>query len=159
MSDWRIRRGEIRDVATLTVFNRAMAAETEDLTLGKEVVRAGGRGLIEHPEYGFYLLAESDTAGVLGSLMVTYEWSDWRDGLIWWLQSVYVCPEARRRGVFRALYRAVRQEALDAGARGLRLYVERHNHSARNTYRQLGMSDSDYLLLEALFDAGSTPAS
>jgi len=158
VSDWCIRRGEARDVAQLSTFNRTMARETENLLLAEEVVTAGVQGLIQRPEYGFYLVAEDDS-GLIGSLMITFEWSDWRNGLIWWLQSVYVRPEQRRRGVFRALYRAVRDEALAGDARGLRLYVERHNHAAQTTYRQLGMVDSDYLLLEELFSEGSTPAS
>lgn len=150
MSPWQLRRGELRDVTTLAEFNRAMALETEDLHLELQVLSAGVEGLIRHPEYGFYLLAEAD-AQVLGSLMITYEWSDWRNGLMWWLQSVYVRPEHRRRGVFRALYQQVATEARHAGARGLRLYVEQHNQRAIATYQSLGMVDSHYSLLEAEF--------
>lgn len=154
---WRLRRGGPADVAVLRDFNLAMALETEALQLDAETVGAGVEGLIQQPAYGFYLLAE-EAGQVLGSLMITYEWSDWRNGPIWWIQSVYVRPEHRRRGIFQGLYQGVREEALAAGARGLRLYVERNNHAALDTYQALGMVDSHYSLLESLFDGGSSAA-
>jgi ribosomal protein S18 acetylase RimI-like enzyme len=154
-----IRRADERDVDALVEFNRAMARETEAKELDAGILRAGVRGLLKEPRYGFYLVAErraSDddkeaTAEVVGSLMVTYEWSDWRDGLFWWVQSVYVSPSLRRRGVYRRLYRHVKELADgDASVRGFRLYVERENVVAQRTYEQLGMEETHYKLYEEL---------
>jgi GNAT superfamily N-acetyltransferase len=152
-----IRRGEARDVETIVAFNRAMAAESEGRDLDAVVARAGVEGLLARPQAGFYLVAES-RGQVLGSLMVTPEWSDWRNGFFWWVQSVYVRPEARRRGVYRALYARVGALARQQGdVCGLRLYVERQNLVARATYEALGMAETPYRLYEA-GDVGPAPA-
>jgi ribosomal protein S18 acetylase RimI-like enzyme len=154
-----IRRADERDVDALVEFNRAMARETEAKELDAAILRAGVRRLLKEPRYGFYLVAErrvSDddkeaTTEVVGSLMVTYEWSDWRDGLFWWVQSVYVSPSLRRRGVYRRLYQHVKELAAgDASVRGFRLYVERENVVAQRTYEQLGMEETHYKLYEEL---------
>lgn len=148
-SDLLLRRGEPRDLQAIVEFNRAMALETEGLRLQEERSLAGVRRLLDDPARGFYLVAERD-GGLAGSLMVTFEWSDWRDGLFWWIQSVYVRPQARRQGVFRALYARVSQLALqDPGVCGLRLYVERDNTRAQGTYESLGMQRTHYLVYEA----------
>ena len=136
-----------------------MALETERKHLDLDVVRAGVAALLHKEDFGFYLVAEvsAGSAGscldVVGCLMVTYEWSDWRNGLQWWIQSVYVRPDARRQGVFRRLYRHVRTlvEA-DEAVCGLRLYVEKDNEIAQQTYRSLGMSETPYKVFE--FEAG-----
>lgn len=147
--DLRLRRGEPRDLDVITSFNRAMALETEGRRLQDERSLAGVRRLLAEPALGFYLVAER-AGEVVGSLMVTYEWSDWRDGLFWWIQSVYVRPEARRQGVFRALYSQVSSLALeDPGVCGLRLYVERENVRAQATYESLGMQRTHYYVYEA----------
>ena len=102
------------------------------------------------PAKGFYLVAES-AGQIVGQLMVTYEWSDWRDGWIWWIQSVYVREDHRRHGVFRSLYEAVVEQARSAGnVVGIRLYVEKDNTRAQATYQRLGMYDASYLVLEAM---------
>lgn len=154
-----IRRADERDVDALVEFNRAMARETESKELDEEVLRAGVRRLLQEPRHGFYLVAERSradgghqaTAEVVGSLMVTYEWSDWRNGLFWWVQSVYVSPSLRRRGVYRRLYQRVKElAASDATVRGFRLYVERENIVAQRTYEQLGMEETHYKLYEEL---------
>ena len=148
-SGLQLRRGQPRDLQVITGFNRAMALETEDRKLQDGRSLAGVRRLLDEPGLGFYLVAERD-GEVVGSLMVTYEWSDWRDGLFWWIQSVYVRPQARRQGVFRALYEEVSALALaDPSACGLRLYVERENTRAQATYEALGMAPTHYLLYEA----------
>jgi len=135
----------------LVAFNRSMAKESEDKGLNEDVLERGVRHLLCQPDDGFYLVAEC--AGELaGSLMVTYEWSDWRNGRFWWIQSVYVRPEHRRRGVYRALHEKVRALARDDGrACGIRLYVERENTGAMATYNAMGMVETHYRLYEETF--------
>jgi GNAT superfamily N-acetyltransferase len=124
-----------------------MAFETEHKRLDPAVLRAGVEGAIAGPASAQYYLAE-DRGRVVGQLMVTFEWSDWRNADFWWIQSVYVHPDFRSRGIFATLYRHVERLARDAGACGLRLYVERDNAGAQSAYRRLGMTDSDYLVYE-----------
>ena len=146
----RIRLARRSDAAALIAFNRAMALETERKLLFPKVIGAGVRHLLAHRDSGFYLVAESG-AEVIAGLMITKEWSDWRNGDFWWIQSVYVRPEYRRRGVYKRMYRYLR--ALAAKKRavcGFRLYVERHNHRAHATYRASGMARTQYLVYEHL---------
>jgi len=146
-----VRFARPEDVSSLRDFNIAMARETERKELTPTVVESGVRNLLERPEYGFYLLAECDGSPV-GSLMVTMEWSDWRDGLFWWIQSVYVVPSYRRGGVFRSLYQRARGLAqADSLVCGLRLYVERENEVAQQTYTMLGMHRTSYRFFEEEF--------
>ncbi|HEY5678968.1 MAG TPA: GNAT family N-acetyltransferase [Pseudomonadales bacterium] len=146
-----VRSAGSGDASLLIEFNLAMAMESEDKGLDRATLAAGVEHLIEHPLDGFYLVAE--LAGVpAGSLMVTYEWSDWRAGRFWWIQSVYVKPEYRRKGVYSALHRSVRERALSApDTCGIRLYVERENAGAQATYASLGMSETAYRLYEEEF--------
>lgn len=123
-----------------------MARETEHKTLDREVLKAGTGAVFDDPRRGFYLIAERDS-GPAGCLLITYEWSDWRNGDWWWFQSVYVVPEARHAGVFRALYTEVERRAHAADAVGLRLYVERDNARAQQTYASLGMEEEPYQML------------
>lgn len=147
MTATTIRPATRADLDPLVEWNAAMAAETEHKTLDPGVLRRGVEAVLEAPARGFYLVAERDGIAV-GSLLVTYEWSDWRNGNFFWIQSVYVVPEARRSGVFRALYAAVEQRAREAGAVGMRLYVERENHRAQATYEGLGMHRCAYHMYE-----------
>lgn len=136
------------DLPELLAWNTAMAWETERKRLDPARLECGIAGVFERPQRGFYLIAER--AGVaVGSLLVTYEWSDWRCGDFWWIQSVYVAPAARRSGVFRALYADVAQRAAGAAAVGLRLYVETENLHAQVTYAELGMQPCHYLMYES----------
>ena len=151
MTALHIRPATSRDLDRLVEWNAAMAAETEDKTLDRAVLAAGVDAVLDEPGRGFYLIAERDGEAV-GSLLVTYEWSDWRNGDFFWIQSVYVTPEARRSGVFRALYAAVGQRAREAGAVGLRLYVEHENRRAQQTYEGLGMQRCHYHMYEIEFD-------
>ena len=144
-----IRAAALTDLADLVAWNAAMAWETEHRRLDTAILQRGVSGVFEQPRRGFYLIAERDGVAV-GSLLVTYEWSDWRCGDFWWIQSVYVIPAARRGGVFRALYTAVEQDAAAAGAAGLRLYVETENDRAQTTYADLGMQRCHYFMYEAL---------
>lgn len=151
MTDVAIRRGSIDDAETLARFNELMAWETEHLRLDPQRIRAGVRRVLSEPERGFYLVAEIGGA-VVGQLMVTYEWSDWRNGNFWWIQSVYVEQAYRRSGVFRALYREVERLAGEnAEVCGIRLYVEQDNTRAQQTYSSLGMSTTPYRVLEVDF--------
>ena len=143
-----IRDATRDDAETLARFAEAMARETEDKTLDAVIVRAGIRAVLRDATKGFYLVAEHRDE-VVGALMVTTEWSDWRNGTFWWIQSVYVRPEARRQGVYTALYTYVRQRAANReGVCGLRLYVEAGNTDAQATYERLGMTPTTYRLYE-----------
>jgi len=143
-----IRRAGPADAAIITRFNLHLAAETEDLRLDPACVAAGVAAVLADAAKGVYFLAELGGA-VAGQTMITYEWSDWRNGLIWWLQSVYVSPEFRRQGVFRALFdhllgEAARQPQVCA----LRLYMHRDNVAARRTYERAGMVQTHYEVFE-----------
>lgn len=146
-----VRSARPEDLADLVGFNRAMAEESEDKLLSVETLEQGIRYLLEHEAEGFYLVAEANGV-VAGSLMVTYEWSDWRNGRFWWIQSVYVAPGYRRQGVYRALHEnVVRQAKQDPGSCGIRLYVEVENTGAQATYARLGMHETRYRLYEEEF--------
>ena len=148
MSNINVRRATIEDVAFIVDSNRAMAAETEDVGLDPARLRAGVEYLLEHETEGLYLIAERDSEAA-GTLMITFEWSDWRNGRFWWIQSVYVPSRFRRSGIYRAMHEAVRQLAsADPQACGLRLYVERDNTVAQQTYRDIGMFETHYRLYE-----------
>ena len=146
--DVTIRRATVDDAELLARFNEAMAEETEDKALDPGTVRAGVRAVFDKPDQAFYLVAERDSE-VVGALMITTEWSDWRNADFWWIQSVYVRPEARRTGVYRALHRDVRRRAHEAdGVCGLRLYVEQDNAAAQAAYEELGMEAPPYQMYE-----------
>ena len=143
-----IRVAQASDVETIAQFNEQIAQETEDKTLDPETIRTGVRALLDDPDRGFYLLAERG-GRVVGALMITTEWSDWRNGIFWWVQSVYVHPTARRQGVYSSLYAEVKGRAEDADdVCGLRLYVEKDNSVARETYETLGMTQTSYRTYE-----------
>ena len=140
------------DAATLAGFNRAMALETEAKSLPMETLLPGVEAVLRDPDHGFYVIADSGSE-IAGSLLVTFEWSDWRNGRRWWIQSVYVRPAHRRRGVYRALHEAVRERARAAGdVVGIRLYVERENVAAQRTYAALGMTETPYRIYEETLD-------
>ena len=146
----RARLAVADDAATLAGFNQAMALETEGKVLGDGVVRPGVEAVLCDAGHGFYVVADIGRE-VVGSLLVTFEWSDWRNGRIWWIQSVYVRPGHRRRGVYRALHEFVRARARSTGGVvGLRLYVERDNSAAQRTYAALGMHETPYLVYEEM---------
>ena len=146
-----IRPATAGDIPVLVTFQQAMASETEDKGLDAHRLQRGIEHLIHHPQEGFYLMAEVEGEPA-GSLMVTFEWSDWRNGRFWWIQSVFVNEAHRRRGVYSALHQAVRGQALaDPESCGIRLYVERNNLGARQTYQALGMMETHYRLYEEEF--------
>jgi len=145
-----IRRALSQDIAELADFNIKMAHETEGVELIPEVITAGVKTMIDNSQMGFYLVVELDN-GIQASLMITTEWSDWRNGIFWWIQSVYVRPDYRRQGLYRELYLRVKELAeQEPAVCGFRLYVERDNIAAQKTYESLGMSETEYKLFEEL---------
>ena len=131
-----------------------MARETEGLELDEDICTAGVRAVFGHPERGLYYVGEINHI-VAGSMLITYEWSDWRNGVFWWIQSVYVDPDQRGRGVFRALHNHVFLKAkADPRVCGLRLYVERENHRAQTVYQRVGFCPSVYRVFEQDFVLG-----
>jgi len=146
-----IRKAEREEIPTLVDFNQEMARETEALELDREILAQGVEGIFARPERGFYLVAEIE-GEVVGSLMVTTEWSDWRNGDFWWVQSVYVAPAFRRRGVFAALYDKTRRMARETPqVCGCRLYVEKDNTTAQAVYRRRSFQETPYRLFEDQF--------
>lgn len=149
--DIQVRLAESRDAGAIVKFNVAMARETEHKELSQPVVTRGVQALFDNPQHGFYVVAESADE-VAGSLMITYEWSDWRCGVFWWIQSVYVKPEFRRRGVFTRLHEFLRvRAAQDPDVCGFRLYFEQSNNAAATTYNKIGMTETSYRLFEQEF--------
>jgi ribosomal protein S18 acetylase RimI-like enzyme len=146
----RIRSATPDDASTIADFNIRMAMETENLALDPNVIGPGVRAILQDAAKGTYFVAEIGRS-VAGCLMITHEWSDWRNGDIWWIQSVYVHPDFRRNGVFTALYRHVEHEARAAGAVGIRLYMEQDNTAAQATYERVGMRLAHYRILQQMF--------
>ena len=143
----QIRPANGTDLQALIDNNQAMAWETEQRVLDNAVLTKGVSGLLHDASKGFYLIAEVD-GSVAGSLMITSEWSDWRNGEMWWFQSVFVRPEFRAIGVFKAMYNHVAALARVQDVKELRLYVERENTRAQKVYGTLGMSHSHYDMWE-----------
>lgn len=148
-----IRAARADDAPSVVEFNAALALESEGRVLDPTLLVPGVAAVLADPAKGRYYIAELDGA-VVGQTLLTWEWSDWRNGTFWWIQSVYVRPTARRRGVFSALYRHIHAAArADATVCGIRLYMEDHNHRARDTYLALGMRPGGYQVLEVDFRA------
>lgn len=150
-SEFDIRSAQAEDWEVIADFNSRLAAETEGKLLNPETINAGVRALLADAKHGRYFVA-MDNGTVIGQIMHTREWSDWRNGEIWWLQSVYVLPEYRHRGVFRSLYQHLEQIARNSSeVIGLRLYVETHNERAQEAYCRLGFRDASYTVMEQIF--------
>jgi len=146
-----IRSSTPADAPVITEFNARLADETEHLQLDRARLRAGVDAVLGDTSKGIYWVAEAG-GDVVGQLMITFEWSDWRNGFFWWIQSVYVRADCRSRGVFKALYIHVHQQAKSRNdVCGLRLYVERDNQSARQLYQRLGLRPTSYELYEVDF--------
>jgi len=135
------------DTNTISENNIQMALETENICLVSKIALDGVINLIDDPSKGFYLLAKEDDE-IVGQLLITYEWSDWRDNTIWWIQSVYVHPSHRKQGVFQTLYEYIKTLAIEQKVTLLRLYVHHHNQSAIDVYTRIGMKKTDYLMYE-----------
>ncbi len=151
MMTLEIRLGRSGDEATVAEFNRALGVESERLELDVERLRQGAAAVLADPAKGFYLIAESG-GEIVGQLLITYEWSDWRNGVFWWVQSVYVRPEVRGRGIYRRLYEEVLRRSREQGdVCGVRLYVERDNERAKKAYTRMGMAATAYEMWEEDF--------
>ena len=143
-----IRRGRRQDAPYIVDFQIRMAKEAEDLTLDRPTVEKGVQAVFDAPHKGAYWIAELDGV-VAGCLLTVPEWSDWRNGTVLWIHSVYVIPSARRRGIFRMMYENLKTTVeQSADLRGLRLYVERKNERAQKTYSAMGMDGNHYKLFE-----------
>lgn len=145
-----VRAATADDLEPIVTGNLKLAEESEAVRLDASTLRDGVRALLDGRAPGHYWVAEDD-GRVVGQLLITYEWSDWRNCLVWWVQSVYVHPEVRKRGVFRSLYDHVREQAQTAGAGGLRLYVHTDNTRAQAVYAALGMNGDHYRVFEDMF--------
>ena len=141
------RAASVTDAGAIIEFQLAMARETEGIELDEPTVTRGVHAVFDQPSRGRYFVAEA-AGEVIASLMITYEWSDWRNGNVWWIQSVYVRPAFRRRGVYARMYEHVKAIAEREGARGIRLYVDRRNTSAQEVYTRLGMNGEHYQVFE-----------
>jgi GNAT superfamily N-acetyltransferase len=145
-----VRAARAEDLEALVAGNLALAEETERMRLDRDTLRLGIEALLESRAPGRYWVAELE-GRVVGQLLITFEWSDWRNRMVWWIQSVYVTPDARGRGVLRTLYDAARREALASGSGGLRLYVDTNNIKAQAAYAALGMNGEHYRVFEDMF--------
>ncbi|HSQ91663.1 MAG TPA: GNAT family N-acetyltransferase [Nitrospiraceae bacterium] len=150
-----VRLAMLEDAATIASFSAAMALETEGRCLDLDRLHDGTIALLESPDRGFFMVAELEQAGerlLLGQLMITYEWSDWRNGVFWWIQSVYVDPAWRRQSVFRRMHETVMASAkTNPNVCGVRLYVEVSNGTAQVVYRKVGLTPSSYAIFETDF--------
>ncbi len=145
-----IRKAVANEAGTIVDFQVAMARETEDLALDAATVRRGVEAVFAEPTRGTYYVAEIN-GQVAGALLVTYEWSEWRNGTVWWIQSVYVPANYRGQGVYKAMYNYLKDIVLaDDSLKGIRLYVEKSNHRATAVYNAMGMTDQHYNLFEWL---------
>jgi GNAT superfamily N-acetyltransferase len=142
------READVTDRDAIVDFQIAMARETEDVALDRDVCTRGVQAVFDDQSRGRYFVAEENGRAV-ASLLITYEWSDWRNGVIWWIQSVYVRPENRRQRVYAGLYEHVKR-IVDSqpGIRGIRLYVDRRNVPAQQVYTRLGMNGEHYQVFE-----------
>jgi len=148
--EYTVGKASHGDAGTIARFQAAMARETEDFELDPPTVERGVLRVFESPERGFYVVARN-AGDVVGCLLVLKEWSDWRDADVWWIHSLYVLPEHRRRGVFRKMLGYVESLAAESGAAGIRLYVERKNAAAKAVYAALGLTNEHYELFEKMF--------
>lgn len=150
-ADIHVRPARADDLETIVRFNTAMAQETEDKALDAATLRAGVAAVLKDAGKGRYFMADSDGQPV-GQTLLTWEWSDWRNGLFWWIQSVYVAPDQRGRGIYSAIYRHILDAAQAAPeVCGIRLYVDKTNTSASRVYEALGMSAAHYNMYEVDF--------
>jgi len=144
-----IREARIIDADKIIGFQKKMARETENMNLDHDTIYQGVHAVFADPQKGRYYVAEYENE-VIGSLLITYEWSDWRNSFVWWIQSVYILSGYRRKGYFKEMYLHVRETAIKNGVAGLRLYVETENTTAQKTYEAMGMTSAHYRMYEWL---------
>jgi ribosomal protein S18 acetylase RimI-like enzyme len=145
-----VRKATIEDVGSIVDFQLLMATETEEILLDKRIVNEGVLAVLKDNSKGIYYVAEINEK-VVSSLLTTFEWSDWRNGTILWIQSVYVLQEFRRKGIYRSMYSFIKEEVLNnTNLKGIRLYADKSNYPAQKTYKTLGMSPDHYVTFEWL---------
>ncbi len=145
----RVRKANVSDVTFIVDCQLAMALETEGIRLSRDVVEKGVAAVFDSDSRGRYYLAEEEDGTFIGSLLTTYEWSDWRNGTVLWIQSVYILPQQRRKGVYRRMYRFIQDIVVsDPALFGIRLYADVSNKAAHQTYLNLGMNDGHYKTFE-----------
>ena len=147
----KVLKAQKSDIPEIIQFNINMAMETENKKLDRQTVTKGVQEVFNSPSLGYYIIVK-DSSGILGCLMITYEWSDWRNGMFWWIQSVYVEKEYRQQGVYKKMYSYIKDKALkDNSCTGIRLYVEQENKIAQSVYTKLEMKETHYKLFEIDF--------
>lgn len=149
--DYIIARGEVGDIDSIVRFQADMAMESEGTRLDLEKVTKGVTAAMNDDAKGIYWVAKTD-GKTIGSLMLTREWSDWNNEWYWWIQSVYVVPEYRKHGVYKAMYTTLKEEGRESNVSQIRLYVDKTNHPAQKVYQRLGMHESHYLMYEENLD-------
>jgi GNAT superfamily N-acetyltransferase len=150
LNELKVRQGEPADAPTIVDFQLKMAWETESLKLDELTVTKGVRRIFNEPQRGKYLIAEH-RADTVGSMLVLNEWSDWRNGDVLWIHSLYILPDYRAQGIFRRMYEQLKAEVeQDEGLKGLRLYVDRTNVKAQKAYEKMGMTAEHYQMYEWL---------
>jgi GNAT superfamily N-acetyltransferase len=151
MSAFEVKKALPQDATWIAQAQVLMANETEKLQLIPEEVVSGVRFIFEHPDRGFYIIAKNEETDPVGCLLILKEWSDWRNGDVWWIHSVYVTPAYRKHGIFRMMFEYVEDLARKSQVRGLRLYVDKTNANAQRVYEKLGMKKDHYVLYEMMF--------
>ncbi|MCI0496385.1 GNAT family N-acetyltransferase [candidate division KSB1 bacterium] len=151
MSAFEVKKALPQDATWIAQAQVLMANETENLQLNPEEVVTGVSFIFEHPDRGFYIIAKNEETDPVGCLLILKEWSDWRNGDVWWIHSVYVAPDYRKNGVFRMMFGYVEDLARKSQVRGLRLYVDKSNVNAQRVYEKLGMKKDHYELFEKMF--------
>ncbi|MDQ1327427.1 MAG: hypothetical protein QG641_707 [Candidatus Poribacteria bacterium] len=151
LNEISVRQATRNDTDVIVHFNSEMAYETENIILSQQKLTDGVTAVFEDSTKGFYIVAECDGT-VVGQAMITYEWSDWRNAVVWWIQSVYILPDYRKIGVFRSIFEQIKLLARESNACGLRLYVDRSNIIAKKAYKNLGMEESHYDLYEMMLE-------
>ena len=159
-TDFHIRLAEPRDLESLVTYNMALAAETEDRQLERSLLKSGVEAVLADSSKGFYVVMEHRPTGeMIGQLLITFEWSDWRNAVFWWLQSVYVHKDWRRQGVFKTLYDYVLAEGKHRGnVAGIRLYVEQNNAVGQGVYAHVGLAAAPYKVFETDFILPTRPS-
>ncbi len=147
MINYDITTGKTEDIQDIAQFQVDMAQESEGTTLNIQTVIPGVTAAVNDPQKGTYIIARADGKPI-GSLMLTREWSDWTNRWYWWIQSVYVRPEYRGKGAYRAMYAKIKEMAGEAGVTQIRLYVDKTNYRAQEVYKKLGMDECHYLMYE-----------
>jgi len=145
-----VRHASIADADIIADFNMCLAKESENLDLDRDILKAGVISILDDKSKGLYFVAVNSSDIVMGQLMITYEWSDWKNCQIWWIQSVYIAPQHRRKGIFKTLYAYVSKLAKDSGACGVRLYADVGNKKAHAAYERIGMT-SHYVVYESMW--------